>query len=162
MGGQGFGFRIVESVHDHHVQDPHQHDRERQFRYLDPEYYRRQQLTVKSDVYSFGVVLCEVLCARPAVVHAAEKRQMNLAEWTKSCHRDGELDQIIDPNMKGEIETDCLNKFVEIAMSCISDSGIERPSMDDVVRGLCLHCNYIRTTVKGTTMKPLLAYQVAL
>ncbi|CAN6571902.1 unnamed protein product [Malus baccata var. baccata] len=106
------------------------------FGYLDPEYYRRQQLTVKSDVYSFGVVLCEVLCARPAVVHAAETRQMNLAEWTKSCHRDGELDQIIDPNMKGKIETECLNKYVEIAMSCINDSGMERPSMNDIVRGL--------------------------
>ncbi|KAM1713016.1 hypothetical protein ACFX12_023824 [Malus domestica] len=106
------------------------------FGYLDPEYYRRQQLTVKSDVYSFGVVLCEVLCARPAVMHAAETRQMNLAEWTKSCHRDGELDQIIDPNMKGKIETECLNKYVEIAMSCINDSGMERPSMNDVVRGL--------------------------
>ncbi|XP_068304433.1 receptor-like protein kinase FERONIA [Pyrus communis] len=106
------------------------------FGYLDPEYYRRQQLTVKSDVYSFGVVLCEVLCARPAVVHAVETRQMNLAEWTKSCHRDGELDQIIDPNMKGKIETECLNKYVEIAMSCIDDSGMERPSMNDVVRGL--------------------------
>ncbi|KAM0958445.1 hypothetical protein ACFX2C_023736 [Malus domestica] len=73
-------------------------------------------------------------------------RQMNLAEWTKSCHRDGELDQIIDPNMKGKIETDCLNKFVEIAMSCINDSGMERPSMNDVVRGLefalQLHQNY--------------------
>ncbi|KAM0958441.1 hypothetical protein ACFX2C_023732 [Malus domestica] len=106
------------------------------FGYLDPEYYRRQQLTVKSDVYSFGVVLCEVLCARPAVVHATETRQMNLAEWTKSCHRDGELDRIIDPNMKGKIETECLNKYVEIAMSSINDSGMERPSMNDVVRGL--------------------------
>ncbi|KAM2735714.1 hypothetical protein PS2_023497 [Malus domestica] len=61
---------------------------------------------------------------------------MNLAEWAKSCYRDRELDQIIDPNMKGKIETECLNKFVEIAMSCINDNGIERPTMNDVVRGL--------------------------
>ncbi|KAE8713126.1 Detected protein of unknown function [Hibiscus syriacus] len=35
--------------------------------YMDPEYYRRLQLTEKSDVYFFGVVLFEVLFGRAAV-----------------------------------------------------------------------------------------------
>ncbi|XP_021802116.1 receptor-like protein kinase FERONIA, partial [Prunus avium] len=123
------------------------------FGYLDPEYYRRQRLTEKSDVYSFGVVLCEVLCARPAVMHTVELRQMNLAEWVRSCHHDGELDQIIDPSIRGKIEIHCLNQFVEIAMSCMNDSGIERPSMNDVVRALelalQLHRNCIERNNEG-------------
>ncbi|KAL6139891.1 hypothetical protein ACLB2K_058192 [Fragaria x ananassa] len=106
------------------------------FGYLDPEYYRRQRLTEKSDVYSFGVVLFEVLCARPAVINTEEMRQMNLSEWAKSCLHKGELDQIIDPSLTGKIATESLNKFVEIAMSCVHENGVERPSMDDVLRGL--------------------------
>ncbi|PRQ44672.1 putative protein kinase RLK-Pelle-CrRLK1L-1 family [Rosa chinensis] len=106
------------------------------FGYLDPEYYRRRRLTEKSDVYSFGVVLCEVLCARPAVINAEEIRQASLAEWAKSCYRNGELDQIIDPSLRGKIATECLNKFTEVAISCMHDNGIERPSMTDVVRDL--------------------------
>ncbi|KAM1446972.1 hypothetical protein EV1_006070 [Malus domestica] len=74
------------------------------FGYLSPEYYRRQQLTEKSDVYSFGVVLWEVLCARLALMHKVEAREISLTEWAKSCHGDGTLDQIIDPNVKGKIE----------------------------------------------------------
>ncbi|KAK9924895.1 hypothetical protein M0R45_033240 [Rubus argutus] len=106
------------------------------FGYLDPEYYRRQRLTEKSDVYSLGVVLFEVLCARPAVIHSEELKQVILAEWAKNCHQNGELDQIIDPSLRGKIAADCLNKFTDVAISCMHDNGTERPSMTEVVRGL--------------------------
>ncbi|XP_062106467.1 receptor-like protein kinase FERONIA [Humulus lupulus] len=104
--------------------------------YLDPEYYKRQQLTEKSDVYSFGVVLFEVLCGRPPIVRTAEKRQVSLAEWARCCYQKGTLHQIIDPHLTGRIAPECLKKYGDIAVSCMLDNGTERPSMNDVVWGL--------------------------
>lgn len=106
------------------------------FGYLDPEYYRRQQLTNKSDVYSFGVVLFEVLSARPAINPQLPREQMNLAEWALICNRRGTIEEIVDSNLEGQIAPECLNRFVETAVACLRDTGIERPAMSDVVRDL--------------------------
>ncbi|KAL3622403.1 hypothetical protein CASFOL_033814 [Castilleja foliolosa] len=106
------------------------------FGYVDPEYYRRQQLTEKSDVYSFGVVLLEVLCARPAIIPNLPKVQVNLAEWAKFCCRKGTIEQIVDSNLGGQIGPECLGKFVETAFSCLGDKGIDRSAMNDVVWSL--------------------------
>ncbi|PPS15749.1 hypothetical protein GOBAR_AA04827 [Gossypium barbadense] len=104
--------------------------------YVDPEYYRKQQLTEKSDVYSFGVVLFEVLCARPAMIPGLPKDQISLARWAKICLKRGSLESIVDPNLMGDISPLCLKKFGELAESCIKDEGIERPIMNEVVWGL--------------------------
>ncbi|XP_051119341.1 receptor-like protein kinase FERONIA [Andrographis paniculata] len=104
--------------------------------YVDPEYYKTQQLTDKSDVYSFGVVLFEVLCGRPALLQNMPRDKMNLAEWAKSNHRRGTVDQIVDPNLEGQIAPECLNNFVETAIACLKDRGFERPTMSDVVWSL--------------------------
>lgn len=103
------------------------------FGYLDPEYFRRQQLTEKSDVYSFGVVLFEVVCARPVINPTLPRDQINLAEWAMRWQRQRSLETIIDPQLKGQYSSESLMRFGEITEKCLSDEGKSRPTMGEVL-----------------------------
>nr|XP_012573665.2 LOW QUALITY PROTEIN: probable receptor-like protein kinase At5g24010 [Cicer arietinum] len=103
------------------------------FGYLDPEYFRSQQLTEKFDVYSFGVVLLEVLCSRPAIEPSLPREQVNLAQWGLFCKDKGMLEDIIDNSIKGQIDPNSLKKFSETVEKCLQDDGCDRPTMGDVL-----------------------------
>ncbi|KAM7473782.1 hypothetical protein LguiB_021025 [Lonicera macranthoides] len=106
------------------------------FGYVDPEYLVTHRLTRKSDVYSFGVVLLEVLSGRWAVDLKRCEEQWGLAGWAKECIKKGELDQIIDPNLRWQILASSLTAFVKIADQCLHYRSKKRPTMAEVVASL--------------------------
>ncbi|KAE9605030.1 hypothetical protein Lal_00036894 [Lupinus albus] len=113
--------------------------------YFDPEYYKRQRLTLKSDVYSFGVVLLEVLCARPPLLRNVEKYKVSLVDWVTRCYEMKELHQTVDPFLKGTMSNECLKSYGELALSCLHENGNQRPSMHDVVGGLEFVLNLVES-----------------
>uniref|UniRef100_A0A0D3BTZ0 non-specific serine/threonine protein kinase n=1 Tax=Brassica oleracea var. oleracea TaxID=109376 RepID=A0A0D3BTZ0_BRAOL len=102
--------------------------------YLDPEYYQTNWLNEKSDVYSFGIVLMEMITNRSVIELTREKA--HIAEWVKILISRGDLEKIVDTNLGGDYDSTTVWKILELAMSCVSHSSSDRPTMSKVVNVL--------------------------
>ncbi|KAB5512928.1 hypothetical protein DKX38_029956 [Salix brachista] len=98
--------------------------------YLDPEYFLTHKLTDKSDVYSLGVVFLELLTGRQPISHGK-----NIVREVHIAYQSGMIFSIIDEQM-GSYPSDCVDKFLTLAMKCCNEETDARPSMADVVREL--------------------------
>ncbi|GLT35486.1 hypothetical protein SLA2020_099350 [Shorea laevis] len=98
--------------------------------YVDPEYFLTHKLTDKSDVYSLGVVFLELLTGMQPISHGK-----NLVREVNIAYQSGIIFSVIDGRM-GSYPSECVEKFVNLAMECCQDETDSRPSMAEVVQTL--------------------------
>ncbi|XP_023641938.1 probable leucine-rich repeat receptor-like protein kinase At5g49770 [Capsella rubella] len=102
--------------------------------YLDPEYYMTNQLTEKSDVYGFGVMMLELLTGEIPIVngkYVVKEVKMKMNKSKKLYDLQELLDSTIiaaNENLKG------FEKYVDLALICVEPEGVNRPSMNEVVK----------------------------
>ncbi|KAF3558589.1 hypothetical protein F2Q69_00012081 [Brassica cretica] len=102
--------------------------------YLDPEYYQTNWLTEKSDIYSFGIVLLELISNRPIIQPSRERP--HLVDWISFMITNGDITNIVDPQLHQNYDIGSVWKAIEIAMSCVSPSSTGRPNMSRVANDL--------------------------
>ncbi|XP_052202496.1 probable LRR receptor-like serine/threonine-protein kinase At1g06840 [Diospyros lotus] len=98
--------------------------------YLDPEYFLTHKLTDKSDVYSLGVVFLELLTGMQPISHGK-----NIVREVTIAHQSGMIFSVIDERM-GSYPSECVEKFISLALKCCQEETDARPSMAQVVREL--------------------------
>ncbi|KAK8512333.1 hypothetical protein V6N13_097015 [Hibiscus sabdariffa] len=103
--------------------------------YLDPEYYISQQLTDKSDVYSFGVILLELMSGQEAISNESfGVNCRNIVQWAKLHIESGDIQGIIDPNLRNDYDIQSMWKIAEKALNCVQPHGHMRPSISEVLK----------------------------
>ncbi|KAE8734035.1 putative LRR receptor-like serine/threonine-protein kinase [Hibiscus syriacus] len=103
--------------------------------YLDPEYFLTHKLTDKSDVYSLGVVFLELLTGMQPIWHGKTLSASVYKTQVNTAYESGTVLSIIDSRM-GWYSSECMERWVGLALSCSDDNPEKRPSMLDVVRQL--------------------------
>ncbi|KAG8092915.1 hypothetical protein GUJ93_ZPchr0012g19472 [Zizania palustris] len=117
--------------------------------YLAPEYAIRGQLTKKADVYSFGVLLLEIASGRCHTDPRLPLQDQFLLEKVWTLYESGDLESIVDSNLKGVFDTEEARQILKIGLMCTQDTPKIRPSMSTVVKMLKGEC-----TVGDKIMRP--------
>nr|XP_016446772.1 PREDICTED: leucine-rich repeat receptor-like serine/threonine-protein kinase BAM3 [Nicotiana tabacum] len=104
--------------------------------YIAPEYAYTLKIDEKSDVYSYGVVLLELITGRRPVGNFGEEG-VDIVQWAKretNWSKEGVV-KILDERLKNVATAEAMQVFF-VAMLCVEEYSVERPTMREVVQML--------------------------
>ncbi|KAF7000647.1 hypothetical protein CFC21_016510 [Triticum aestivum] len=102
--------------------------------YMAPEYASEGLFSVKSDVFSFGVLLLEIVSGkRNSSGHGQHYGEfVNLLGYAWQLWRDGRAFELVDPTLGHCSEVADIMRCVKVALLCVQDNAMDRPTMTDV------------------------------
>ncbi|KAJ1298117.1 hypothetical protein BS78_01G429000 [Paspalum vaginatum] len=101
--------------------------------YIAPEYAYTLKVDEKSDVYSFGVVLLELIAGRKPVGEFGDG--VDIVQWVRmvtGSSKEGVM-KIADPRLSTVPLYELTHVFY-VAMLCVAEQSVERPTMREVVQ----------------------------
>ncbi|GKA74448.1 kinase-like domain, phloem protein 2-like protein [Tanacetum coccineum] len=125
----GFGFSIILAQSQHLYLSKYNGTPQ----YMDPA-YQTGGLSFKSDVFSFGVLLFEVLFGMVASIQDGDN--WYFVRLAKGHYEKKKLDDLIDPDLRQQMNSRSLEIFSKLAYCCLKDMRAQRPDMNQIVKGL--------------------------
>ena len=99
--------------------------------YLAPEWQKSTPISVKADVYGYGIVLLEIVCCRRNIeLDVSNEEEVILSTWIYKCFVAWELHKILRGE---EADKTMVENMVKVALWCIQDEPVLRPTMKSVV-----------------------------
>ncbi|KAJ8534916.1 hypothetical protein K7X08_016644 [Anisodus acutangulus] len=109
--------------------------------YMAPEYAMEGLFSGKSDVYSFGVLLLEIICGRSNIRFRSDEHSGIIGyAWEK--WDEGRPMDLVDRSIWDECQHDEALRCIHLALICVQDMAVHRPSISNVV--LMLETDNIR------------------
>ncbi|XP_071720412.1 uncharacterized protein [Rutidosis leptorrhynchoides] len=128
------GFQFAVRTKKHHLQLISKYNGALQ--YMDPAYEKTKGLTHKSDVFSFGVVMFEVLFGRDACISITDEDNWYFVRLAKLHYEKKTLDEMIDPDLRKQMNLESFNVFTETAYYCLKEQRSQRLNMTQTLRRL--------------------------
>ncbi|KAK3124980.1 hypothetical protein QOZ80_7BG0598200 [Eleusine coracana subsp. coracana] len=104
------------------------------YRYMAPEYAIHGHYSTKSDVFSFGVLILEILTRQRSNGSFNMEQSIDILSlvqvwehWTT-----GTIVEIIDSSLRGNAPVEQVLKYIHIALLCVQENPIDRPTMSTV------------------------------